>query len=334
MSVKIADSIADNFAGPSTLDELRDELALLTSYSTDTVYRLRYDTMEYDYISPSVERLLGFTQAEIKKMNIRSLILETRIVSNALKPVESFDELEETRKQGSVNKWQADYLMSTKDGRKIWVSDISYPWFDESDGAIIGSIGSLRDITDRVEAEAEAKEEIARMANSDLLTGLSSRHYFFARLDSELKRIKRTREDLSVLLIDMDYFKNINNNYGQNVGDRVLQSVARIIASCLRETDTGARSGGGEFGVILPETPASGAYWVAERIRSSVAKETFALGDENHLFGCTVSIGIASAHFDMNIDANALYKIADQRLYIAKNTGRNQVSMDELVEMH
>ena len=287
--------------------------------------------MQYDYISPSVLKLLGYTQDEIKGMNIRSLILETRIVGNALKPVESFEHLEEARKRGNVNKWQADYLMQTQDGRKIWVSDISYPWFDEK-GAIIGSIGVLRDITARVDAETRARDEIARMANVDLLTGLSSRRVFFMRLEDELRRIKRSHEDLSVLLIDMDYFKNINNNYGQQVGDKVLQGVARIIASCLRETDTGARTGGEEFAVVLPETPASGAFWVAERIRSSVAKETFALGEENHLFGCTVSIGIASARFDQNLDANTLYKIADQRLYIAKHTGRNQVSMDELVE--
>ena len=315
-----------------TLDTLKDEIALLTSYSNDTIYRLRYDTMQYDYISPSIERLLGYTQAEIKQMNIRSLILETRIVSNAMKPVNSFDHLEDARKSGQINKWQADYLMLTKDKRKIWVSDISYPWF--VDGAIIGSVGSLRDITERAEAEALAKEEIARMANTDMLTGLSSRRLFFIRLEDELKRIKRNHADMSVMLIDMDYFKNINNNYGQHVGDKVLQSVGRIITSCMRETDTAARVGGGEFAAILPETPASGAYWVAERIRSNVAKETFALGDENHLFGCTVSIGIASAQFDQNLDANSLYKTADQRLYIAKHTGRNQVSMDELMEMH
>ena len=317
----------------ATVSELRDEVELLTSYSTDTIYRLRYDTMQYDYVSPSVSRLLGYTQAEIRQMGIRSLILETRIVSNALKRVDTFEHLEEARKRGDVNKWQADYLMRTRDGNRIWVSDISYPWFDDQ-GAIIGSVGSLRDITERVEAENEAKSEISRMANTDQLTGLYSRRVFFMKLEDELKRIKRSHEDVSVMLIDMDYFRNINNNYGQHVGDKVLQGVSRIIASCLRETDTGARVGGEEFGIVLPETPASGAYWVAERIRSSVAKETFSLGDENHLFGCTASIGIASARFDQNLDANTLYKIADQRLYIAKHTGRNQVSMDELVEMH
>ena len=315
------------------VDTLRDELQLLTSYSNDTIYRLRYDSMTYDYVSPSVVRLLGYTPEEFKSIPIRNVIIETRIVSNAMKPVHSFESFEEMRKRGETSKWQADYLMKTKDGRKIWVADISYPWLDDK-GVIIGSVGSLRDITERVHAETLAKEEMARMANTDQLTGLSSRRYFFGKLEDELKRIKRSHEDLSVMLIDMDYFKNINNNYGQHVGDKVLQGVGRIIKSCLRETDTGARVGGEEFGVILPETPASGAYWVAERIRSSVAKETFALGDENHLFGCTVSIGIASGRFDQNLDANALYKIADQRLYIATHTGRNQVSMDELVEMH
>ncbi len=310
---------------------MKDEIALLTSYSNDTIYRLRYDTMAYDYVSPSVERLLGYTQSEIRAMNIRSLILETRIVSNAMRPLESFEALENERKEGAVNKWQADYLMLTKEGRKIWVSDISYPWFDER-GAIIGSVGSLRDITERVEAEAQAKGEVSQMMNTDALTGLSSRALFFVRLEDELKRIKRSHEELSVLLIDMDYFKNINNNYGQDIGDRVLKAVAGIIRLSMRETDTAGRVDGGQFAVVLPDTPASGAFWVAERIRASVAKETFHIDEENELFGITVSIGIASARHEQQLDASALFKVAEQRLYIAKQTGRNQVSMDELAE--
>ena len=315
----------------ANIEALKSEIALLTSYSTDTIYRLRYDTMAYDYVSPSVEKLLGYTQDEISAMNIRSLILETRIVGNQLRPLVSFDALEMERKEGSVNKWQADYLMQTKDKGKIWVSDISYPWIDER-GVIIGSVGSLRDITERVEAETLAKEEIARMANTDILTGLCSRALFFVRLEDELKRIKRSHEALSVLLIDLDYFKNINNNYGQDVGDRVLKAVASIITLSMRETDTAGRVDGGQFAVVLPDTPASGAYWVAERIRSSVTKETLHIGDDNELFGITVSVGIGSTRYEQALDANALFKIADQQLFIAKQTGRNQVSMDELAE--
>src|SRR5262245_45828274 len=116
---------------PRGMRALQDEVALLTTYSSDTIYRLRYDTMQYDYLSPAVERLLGYTPEEIRQMPFRDLILETRIVSEALKAVDSFEPYEDSRKRGEVKKWQADYLMQTKDSRQIWVSDVSYPWFAE-----------------------------------------------------------------------------------------------------------------------------------------------------------------------------------------------------------
>ena len=315
------------------LSALRAEVELLTSYSTDTIYRLRYDTMRYDYISPSIERLLGFSPEEIKRINIRSRILETRIVAEGMKAVDSFDSLEENRKAGDVKKWQADYLMKTKDERTIWVADISYPWFDEN-GTIIGSVGSLRDITDRIVAEEKSKQELTRLANTDSLTGLATRRLFFTTLEDEIKRIKRTRNDLSILLIDVDHFKKINDSYGHDMGDMVLRGITEIINSCLRETDIAARMGGEEFAVFLPDTPVEGAYWVAERIRSSVAKQSFNTTTDKTPVGCTLSIGVAGAKFNEEIDASTLYKIADTRLYIAKNTGRNQVSLDELVSLH
>lgn len=317
----------------ATINKLKSEVELLTSYATDTIYRLRYDTMAYDYISPSVIRLLGYTPEELKQINLRNLIVETRIVADGMKPVESFEPLEENRKKGDVHKWQADYLIRTKDGRKIWVSDISYPWFDKK-GAIIGSVGTLRDISDRMAAEEKVREELTRLANTDLLTGIATRRVFFTRLEEELKRSKRTHGDLSILILDLDHFKKLNENYGEDSGDMVLQGVTKIINACLRETDLAARLGGEEFGVILPDTPAQGAFWVAERIRSSVAKEHFTSLD-GKLMGTTVSVGVAGARFDENMDAMRLFKAADTRLYIAKHTGRNQVSMDELVgSMH
>lgn len=313
------------------LARLQEELALLTTYTTDTIYRLRYDTMQYDYISPGVERLLGYTADELKATNFRSLIVETRIVKDDMRPVDSFEPLESSRKRGEVSKWQADYLMKTKDGRHIWVSDISYPWFGPG-GDIIGSIGSLRDISERVAAEERVRLESERMANTDSLTGLNNRRMFFMRLEEELKRLKRSHEELAVLLIDIDHFKKVNMDFGQKTGDMVIHGIAQIVASCLRETDIGARIGGEEFGVILPDTPASGAFWVAERIRSTVSRHIFHFGADEHLMGCTVSIGVAGARFDDNTDAGTLYALADSRLYIAKQTGRNQVSMDEVAE--
>lgn len=313
------------FDALKTINELKSEVALLTSYSTDVIYRLRYDTMKYDYISPSVTKLLGFAPTEMQRINMRSLIVETKIINEGMKTVDSFDKLETTRRKGEVSKWQADYLMKTKDGRRIWVSDISYPWFDET-GAIVGSVGSLRDISDRIAAENMVKEELKRIANTDPLTNLANRRVFFEKVEDELKRIKRGRSEFALLLLDIDHFKKINDSYGHDVGDFVLIEVSKVLKDALREIDVPARLGGEEFGVFLPETHGQGALYVAERIRSAIAKHTFiADGKKNRPIGCTVSIGVVTARFDEDMDATRLYKLADTRLYIAKNSGRNQV---------
>ncbi len=117
-------------ASSSEINRLREEVKLLASLSMDVVYRLRYDTMRYDYVSPSVTRLLGFSPEEFSRLNLRALILETRLVEGGIRPVENFAPLESSRKRGEVLKWQADYLMKTNDGRKVWIADVSYPWFD------------------------------------------------------------------------------------------------------------------------------------------------------------------------------------------------------------
>lgn len=309
----------------TTIHELQDEVALLTSYSTDVIYRLRYDTMKYDYISPSVTKLLGYSPEEMKRLNIRSLIVETKIINEGMKTVDCFSRFEDNRKNGDVSKWQADYLMKTKDGKRIWVSDISFPWFDDS-GAIIGSVGSLRDISDRIAAENKAKEELQRIADTDPLTGIANRRVFFNKVEDEIKRVKRARSEFSILILDVDHFKKINDTYGHDVGDMILIELTQVIGHCLREIDTPARLGGEEFGIFLPETTAQGALQVAERVRAAIAKHTFLSKTQNKRpLGCTVSIGLASMRFDEDMDATRIYKMADTRLYIAKNSGRNQV---------
>jgi PAS domain S-box-containing protein len=233
----------------TTIEQLKGEISLLHSYATDTVYRLRYATMQYEYVSPNVEKLLGFSPDELTAMNFRDLILETRIIHDGMRRVEDFTGLETARKLGETLKWQADYRLRTKDGREIWVSDISYPWLGE-DGGIIGSVGSLRDITDRVLAEETLREELVRLANSDALTGLSNRSHFFNRLEQELKLQRRSGNPLSLIVMDIDHFKRINDRYGHPAGDRVLLQVASVMLSCLRETDIAARLGGEECGLL------------------------------------------------------------------------------------
>ncbi|MCD6035096.1 MAG: putative Diguanylate cyclase [Rickettsiales bacterium] len=327
-------NILPAFRAAPSIRRLASEIELLSSYSTDVIYRLRYSDMEYDYISPSVVKLLGFTPQEMKGVNLRSLILETRLLSQGMKKVLSYNALEHKRKQGGIHKWQADYLIRTKEGKTIWITDVSYPWFDEK-GTIIGSIGSLRDITERVMAEERAREELARLAHTDALTGLANRREYFRRLEHELKRAHRTKGDLCILLIDVDYFKRINDTYGHSIGDFILAEIASILQQCVRETDVAARVGGEEFGILLTDTPSSGAYWVADRICTRIREHVFFADERRKVpLHCTVSIGVAGKDLDGMMDAASLYKEADTRLYIAKHTGRNRVSMDEVVNLH
>jgi len=315
------------------IKELEDEITLLTSYSSDTIYRLRYDTMRYDYISPAITRLLGFTIAEMKTIHFRSLILETKIIKDRIELVNSFDKLEKSRQHGEVSRWQADYLVRTKDGRRIWVTDISYPWLD-SDGKVIGSVGSLRDITERIEAEERTRKEMQKLTHTDIITGLANRSSFFTHLDDELLRIRRSNDHFSILLVDIDGLKNINDGYGYDTGDKVLVEMAQLIRSCLRAEDICARVSNGEFGIFLPNTLEEAAYWVGESICLEISKHTFLANDQMSKLHCTVSIGVASTEGNRLIKSDALYKHADTRLYIAKHTGRNQVSMDEIVHVH
>lgn len=314
------------------LEKLKAELELLAGSSTDVIYRLCYETMRYDYISPSVVKLLGFTEEELGTLNLRSLILETRMVADNMRRVDDFDGLEEVRRRREVLKWQADYLMKTKDGRSIWISDVSYPWFDES-GAIIGSIGTLRDISERVASEERIKHQVTRLRHEDDVTGLPSRLTFFERLDTEVKRVKRTRSDVSVMVVSIDQFEDILQAHGIEATHAALREVTAIIRSSLRETDMASRITSDEFGLLLPETKAEGAFWVGERIREAVAKAPFRTAEAT-LPQVTVSIGVAATGFDGSSEAKELFATAESRLFIAKCTGKNQVSVDEIVNVH
>lgn len=321
----------DNYQ--AKINELEDHIELLTSYSSDTVYRLNYKTMKYDYISPAVTKLLGFTPEEMKKVNFRSLIVETKMVTDGLRKVRSFEELEQQRINGDVGKWQADYLIRTKTGDKIWVSDVSHPWINDK-GKVIGSVGSLRNITDRVRVEQQIMGDFENLAVSDPLTGLAGKSEFFSELEHEVKRTRRTGEEFSLVVFDIDNLEKINSDMGKDFGDETIIKFSKILLETLRDTDTVARTGGGSFGVILPDTPIKGAYYLAERIRTHVSNKNFVISGDLSAFKFSISAGVAAAEQGDEISATDLYKLADTRLYIAKNTGRNQVSIDEILSMH
>jgi diguanylate cyclase (GGDEF)-like protein len=166
-------------------------------------------------------------------------------------------------------------------------------------------------------------DELAELATVDGLTGIYNRRHFLKRLDGEWARYRRYGRPLSLLMLDIDHFKLVNDRFGHDVGDQVLAGMARACGKGKRESDTFARLGGEEFALLLPETTEEDACLVAERLRALIAEHSVPCGNRN--VEITVSIGISTAEPEMN-DASDLLKRADKALYAAKHNGRNQVA--------
>lgn len=160
-----------------------------------------------------------------------------------------------------------------------------------------------------------------QMSVTDALTGLFNRRHFEAEFEREYKRAKRYNNDLSLAIIDIDFFKKINDTYGHSCGDYVLRECANLIAQNFRQTDTVFRYGGEEFTVILTETPASTACVPLERLRNAFENHQFEYNNES--FKITLSIGVSSnTNFDTYTE---MFDDADKAVYEAKNCGRNMV---------
>jgi diguanylate cyclase (GGDEF)-like protein len=173
-------------------------------------------------------------------------------------------------------------------------------------------------------------EERRRMAMTDSLTGAHNRRYFMTHMRRELKRARRTNEDVSLLICDIDHFKHINDRHGHAAGDEVLVEFVRRIQECLpRNDDWCSRLGGEEFAIVLPHTPIAGAATVAEKIRHAVAARPFATSTGS--VEVTVSIGATSLSVLKDpggASAEQLLKRADDCLYASKNHGRDRVTLD------
>jgi diguanylate cyclase (GGDEF)-like protein len=166
-------------------------------------------------------------------------------------------------------------------------------------------------------------EKIQELSIYDSLTSIYNRRYFMYRFSNEFDRAKKFKFNVSFLMIDIDYFKKVNDTYGHLVGDVILREIAALIGRSIREIDFAARFGGEEFSVVLPETDKAGAIMVAERIRSKIGNRRIKAFDESLMV--SVSIGVAS--FPQNtLYSDVLAEVADKALYKAKAAGRNRVS--------
>jgi two-component system cell cycle response regulator len=173
---------------------------------------------------------------------------------------------------------------------------------------------------------------LAELATTDSLTKLKNRRQFYTQAEENLTACRRYGKDMSLLLLDIDYFKKVNDTFGHHAGDEVLVKVAELLSHMVRGVDTVARFGGEEFAVLLPETNRLGAAVLGERIRAAIEREQINV-DGQHI-PVTVSIGITTLAAEHVESIDQLLNIADQRLYLAKNSGRNRICVSDDGKSH
>jgi len=273
----------------------------------------------------------------------------------ALRCLHGNDQVPETALHGNIlNFWAAKF------GRPMLIPDGSHPQSDQVlrqmaarsaivvpmvvNNRVLGSMQIFSPLPQAYSAEdaqllwilalvaetmlsrEHANEGLLTFAFTDYLTGLKTRGYFEQQLDLELKRCERKKSSLSLLMLDIDFFKPLNDRYGHHVGDQILRDVASLLTKDMREVDTVARYGGEEFVIILPEASALAASVVAQRIRHSVEQAKFFAGSAEAIEHLTISIGFAVYPQDAQFKRD-LIVCADGALYDAKSRGRNQVTM-------
>jgi diguanylate cyclase (GGDEF)-like protein len=195
--------------------------------------------------------------------------------------------------------------------------------FDDRDLAIVTSLGAPAALALAREELRERTRDLSHLATIDGLTGLFNRRYFETRLEQEIQRQRRQFDDLALLMVDLDNFKELNDSQGHLVGDRVLREVADILRRAVRIFDVCARYGGEEFVILMPGANAPTAFRIAERIRRQVEQHFVSGLRGSSQVAPTVSVGVSSAH--PTTTRETLIAQADSALFQAKGTGKNVV---------
>jgi diguanylate cyclase (GGDEF)-like protein/PAS domain S-box-containing protein len=303
-------------------DEDQTDFQLLAEYSADIICRTGLD-MRFLYVSPSCVQVLGYTPEEMMGMEPFGHVLPedlpglTAVANRNLMP--------------GIEPSRATARMRKKDGTIIWMEISARVVRDSSTEEPLEAVIVMRDVTERKSME----DQLARLALTDGLTGLPNRRAFDQDLDREWKRTLREGSQISLLLVDIDYFKEFNDNYGHQVGDDCLRAIAIAVHGVVRTTDIAARYGGEEIAVILPSTFAPGAVEVAEKVRSAVEalKLHYQVCPDGRSW-VTVSVGVGTALArdggTMRMPESLLLA-ADNALYKAKHEGRNRIATALLV---
>ena len=217
----------------------------------------------------------------------------------------------------SGKSWKNELLNRKKDGTTYWASILISPVTNKYTNRFF--IVVMEDISER----KSLQEKLQTLATTDELTGLTNRRHFFEIAKRELARAARYNKPASVLMLDIDYFKQVNDQSGHAAGDILLQKFAQHCLSLIRPQDCLSRLGGEEFSILLPETNLEQAWILGERLRQSLEHAHFTIAPDTTTT-ITCSIGVAQK-LETDENFEALLSRADAALYVAKNNGRNLV---------
>jgi len=224
--------------------------------------------------------------------------------------------------------FEAEGFVEGADGEGKWLF-FTATTLKGKDGDVIGAIETMQDMTDRHQVEEslrESEERYRQLSVTDSLTQLNNARHFATVLDQELERSTRYRRPLTLLIADVDDFKRVNDTWGHAEGDRVLQNLAAIIQSCLRNTDSAYRYGGEEFAVLMPEADVFSGVKLGERLRIRFSESPLILPCGTEL---NVSISVGVTEYAPGDDARSFFSRADDGMYQAKKLGKNCVVIVE-----
>ena len=306
--------ITERKQAEEALQESENRYRALVENASDMVYRTD-ENGYFTFVNPAALRITEYKEEEIIGIHYTTWI-RPDMRDNAIK----FFGRQFVK---GIQNTYSEYPILTKEGQEVWIGQNTQLIVE--DGHVVGFQAVSRDITDRkriMEALQDSENRYRELSIIDDLTQLYNSRHFYQQLKMEIDRVDRYGQPLTLLLLDLDDFKQFNDAYGHIEGDRVLSRLGQVVKRCLRQTDSAYRYGGEEFTIMLPMTTSKDGAVTAERIRAELKEEIFypVSGKDVHV---TVSIGLEQ--YKSQEDMKAFVHRVDQLMYQAKKNGKNRV---------